>query len=256
MGSGGAYGLPKMPSIGMPKMPSFGMPKMPSFGSPKPPRAPLPPRLPPPPPPTKSSATSTKPTITQIIFLLIFSFLLGTLMFYLHNKQSNVSSIKNGIMIVCVMISAIAITGALHLNINIYDLLISSQINTLCLFLFLSYIGISSFSAWEIFTDLGTYVKDLFSIFTDPTNLYKKGFDIIIPTLFMLIPFIILVTNFIKMSGVNFLGAVIGAIMTALISIIVVYFLWPENLTKPPISKSGDDPTFTSRLSNMFNRLF
>ena len=256
MGSGGAYGLPKMPSIGMPNMPSFGMPKMPSFGSPKPPRAPLPPRLPPPPPPTKSSATSTKPTITQIIFLLIFSFLLGTLMFYLHNKQSNVSSIKNGIMIVCVMISAIAITGALHLNINIYDLLISSQINTLCLFLFLSYIGISSFSAWEIFTDLGTYVKDLFSIFTDPTNLYKKGFDIIIPTLFMLIPFIILVTNFIKMSGVNFLGAVIGAIMTALISIIVVYFLWPENLTKPPISKSGDDPTFTSRLSNMFNRLF
>jgi hypothetical protein len=248
MGSGGAYGLPKMPSIGMPKMPSFG--------TPKPPRMPSPPRLPPPPPPTKSSATSTKPTITQIIFLLIFSFLLGTLMFYLHNKQSNVSSIKNGIMIVCVMISAIAITGALHLNINIYDLLISSQINILCLFLFLSYIGISSFSAWEIFTDLGTYVKDLFSIFTDPTNLYKKGFDIIIPTLFMLIPFIILVTNFIKMSGVNFLGAVIGAIMTALISIIVVYFLWPENLTKPPISKSGDDPAFTSRLSNMFNRLF
>ena len=254
MSSGGAFRLPRAPSLGMPRMPSLGMPRMPSLGSPKPPRMPTPPRTPPPPPPT-SKGQSTKPTMVQIVFLLIFSFLLGTLMFYLSNKQSNVSSIKSGIMVVCIMISAIAITGALHMNINIYDLLISSQINILCLFLFLSYIGISSFSAWEIFTDIGTYVKDLFSIFSDPTNLYKKGFDIIIPTLFMLIPFIILITNFIKMSGVNFLGAVVGALMTALISIVVVYFLWPDNLTTPPISKSGDDPAFTSRITRFFSNL-
>ena len=255
MSSGGAFRLPRAPSLGMPRMPSLGMPRMPSLGSPKPPRMPTPPRTPPPPPPPTSKGQSTKPTMVQIVILLIFSFLLGTLMFYLSNKQSNVSSIKSGIMVVCIMISAIAITGALHMNINIYDLLISSQINILCLFLFLSHIGISSFSAWEIFTDIGTYVKDLFSIFSDPTNLYKKGFDIIIPTLFMLIPFIILITNFIKMSGVNFLGAVVGALMTALISIVVVYFLWPDNLTSPPISKSGDDPAFTSRITRFFSNL-
>jgi len=185
-----------------------------------------------------TSKTSTKPTILQIILLLIFSFILGTLMFYLNNKQSERSSIKNGVMVVSIMIAAIGITGFLNLNINIYDLLISSQINILCLFLFLSYIGVTSLGSWDMFIDIGTFAGRVVGLITNPTELFSKGFDIIVPTLFMLIPFIILVTNFLKMSGVNFMGAVVGAILTALISIVVVYFLWPDNLTSPPIEKN------------------
>ena len=49
----------------------------------------------------------------------------------------------------------------------------------------------------------------------------------------------VLITNFIKMSGVNFLGAVAGAVLTTVISVAVVYFLWPDNLTKPPIDKGS-----------------
>ena len=231
--SGGAYGMPKMPSFGMPKMPSFGMPKMPSFGMPKMPKPPTAPKTP-------SKSASTKPTIVQIILLLLFSFFLGTLMFYLSNKQSDTIAIKNGIMVVCIMIAAIGITGFLHLDINIYDLLLASQINILCLFLFLSYIGVTSFGSWGSFVDIGTYVKDLFSVFTNPTKLYSKGYDIIVPTLFMLIPFMVLITNFIKMSGVNFMGAIAGAVLTTVISVAVVYFLWPDNLTKPPIDKTEE----------------
>ena len=236
MDSGGAYGMPKMPSFGMPKMPSMGMPKIPKNSK------------------MASSSPSTKPTILQIILLLLFSFFLGTLMFYLHNKQSDTIAIKNAIMVVCIMISAIGITGFLHLNINIYDLLLASQINILCLFLFLSYIGVTSFGSWGSFLDIGTYVKDLFSVFKEPTKLYSKGYDIIIPTLFMLIPFMVLITNFIKMSGVNFLGAVAGAVLTTVISVAVVYFLWPDNLSSPPISKTA--PSSSGSIMSNIRSLF
>jgi len=203
------------------------------------------------------SKSSTKPTILQIILLLIFSFILGTLMFYLNNKSSGSSGLKNGIMVVCIMIAAIGIAGFLNLNINIYDLLISSQINILCLFFFLSYIGVSTLTSWELFTDVGTFAGNILGLITNPTKLFTKGFDIIVPTLFMLIPFIILVTNFLKMSGVNFMGAVIGAILTALISIVVVYFLWPDNLTSPPIEKntSSSSGGVVSRISGFLNSL-
>jgi hypothetical protein len=156
-------------------------------------------------------------------------------MFYLNNKDSGSSGIKNGIMVVCIMIAAIGITGFLNMNINIYDLLISSQINILCLFFFLSYIGVTTISSWDLMIDIGTFSSKVLGLITNPTELFNKGFDLIIPTIFMLIPFIILVTNFLKMSGINFIGAVVGAILTALISIVVVYFclyLYSRNLAR------------------------
>jgi hypothetical protein len=252
MDSGGAFRRPKLPSFIRDKLPSssMGMPKIPSFdlskfskmsssaNNSK----------------TNSKTPSTKPTIVQIILLILFSFFLGTLMFYLHNKESNKDAIKNGIMVVCIMIAAIGITGFLHLNINIYDLLLASEINILCLFLFLSYIGVTTFGSWGSFVDIGTYAKDLFSVIKTPTNLYSKGYDIIVPTLFMLIPFIVLITNFIKMSGVNFLGAIVGALLTTVVSVVVVYFLWPENLSQPPIDK-GSSSSGGGIVSSVVNSL-
>ena len=208
--------------------------------------------------PTQKASTSKKPTFLQIILLLVFSFILGTLMFYLNNKQSERSSIKNGIMVVSIMIAAIGIAGFLNLNINIYDLLISSQINILCLFLFLSYIGVTSITSFDLFIDIGTFAAKVVGLITNPTQLFSKGFDIIVPTIFMLIPFIILITNFLNMSGVNFMGAVIAAILTAFISIVVVYFLWPDNLTAPPIEKntSSSSGGIINSMGGFLKRLF
>ena len=61
------------------------------------------------------------------------------------------------------------------------------------------------------------------------------------------------------MSGINFMGAVVGAILTAIVSIAVVYFLWPDNLTSPPIQKNtssssgGVVTTIIGSIKNIFS---
>jgi len=221
------------------------MPSMSRMGMSRGPRPPKPP----------STTAGDKPTIVQIVLLLLFSSILGILLFYLHNKQSNASAIKNAIMVVCVMITAIAIAGALHMKINVYDLLISSEINILCLFLFLSYIGVTSIFSLGAFTDIFTYIKNLGGIFIHPTDLFSKGFDIIVPTIFLLIPLMVLVTNFIKASGVNMLGAIAGACITVSVSFAVVFFLWPDDLESPPVG-GGDSKSLTSRVADSVSSFF
>jgi hypothetical protein len=189
----------------------------------------------------QSTGTSNKPTITQIILLIVFSTILGILLFYLHNHQSNVATIKNSIMVVAIMIAAIGLASFLNLNINIYDFLISSQINILCLFLLLCYIGVTSFTSLGTFASIGEYFYDLVSLLWDPTNLFKKGFSIIMPTIFLLIPIVVLVMNLTK--------NVFTGILVLVVSTAVVYFLWPENLTSPPIG-GGNEQSLTSRVGD------
>ena len=136
------------------------------------------------------------------------------------------------------MIAAIGLAGFLNLNINVFDFLISSQINILCIFLLLCYIGVTSFSSAGTFVSIGEYFMDLFSLLWDPTNLFKKGFSIIMPTLFLLIPIIVLVMNITK--------NVFTGILVLVVSTAVVYFLWPENLTAPPIG-GGNEQSLVSR---------
>ena len=226
MSSSGGYGIPhiRMPSMGIPRMPS-------SVGQ-------------------KAKGPSKIPTIMQIIYLIIFSGVLGSLLYYLHNKESDTDAIKNGIMVVSIMIAAIGIASFLNMGINIYDFLISSEINILCLFLFLSYIGITSLFSFSTFTDILTYIKNLFSIFANPTHLFSNGYSIIVPTIFLLIPLIVLVTNFIKASGVNMIGAIIGATLTVGVSFTAVYFIWPSNLTSSPIG-GGNTQSLTSQVAGM-----
>ena len=208
---------------------AFRMPTLPSFRSS--PKAPVP----------KAPSKSTKPTITQIILLIVFSGILGILLYYLHNHQSSVATIKNSVMVVSIMIGAIGLAGFLNLNINIYDFLISSQINILCIFLLLCYIGVTSLSSAGSFVSIGEYFMDILSLFTDPTNLFKKGFSIIMPTIFLLIPVVVLVTNLTQ--------NIFTAILVLIVSVAVVYFLWPEDLSTPPIG-GGNEASLTSRAAS------
>lgn len=217
MNSGGAFTIPGLSSLGMSRTPSRGS------------RAP------------QSTGSSNKPTVMQIALLVVFSGILGILLFYLHNHQSNVATIKNSIMVVCIMIAAVGLAGFLNLNINIYDFLISSQINILCIFLLLCYIGVSSLSDAGAFVSIAEYFFDLLSLLWDPTNLFKKGFSIIMPTIFLLIPLIVLIMNITK--------NVFTAILVLVVSIAVVYFLWPENLSTPPIG-GGNEQSLTSRVAS------
>jgi hypothetical protein len=190
---------------------------------------------------TQPTGTSNKPTIMQITLLIVFSCILGILLFYLHNHQSNVATIKNSIMVVSIMIAAIGLASFLNLNINVYDFLISSQINVLCIFLLLCYIGVTSFGSLGTFVSIGEYFWDLISLLWDPTNLFKKGFSIIMPTIFLLIPIIVLVMNLTK--------NVFTGLLVLVVSTAVVYFLWPEDLTSPPIG-GGNEQSLTSRVAD------
>lgn len=191
--------------------------------------------------PQTTQGTSNKPTIIQIALLIVFSGILGILLYYLHNHQSNVATIKNSVMVVSIMIGAIGLASFLNLNINVYDFLISSQINILCIFLLLCYIGVTSLSSLGSFVSISEYFFDLVSLLWNPTNLFKKGFSIIMPTIFLLIPIIVLIMNITKNA--------FTAILVLIVSVAVVYFLWPEDLTTPPIG-GGNEQSLTSRVAD------
>lgn len=212
MSSGGL----RMPSFGMPKMPSF--PKMPNMPRGSMPRSAF---------PTSASKSLNLPTLMQIVLLTVFSFILGVLLFYLHNKESKVTAIKNSILVVSLMIGAIGVASFLNLNINVYDFLIGSQINILCIYLLLCYIGVTSLFSASTFWNILEYFKDLFGVLINPTTLFSKGFDIIMPTIFLLIPIIVLITNLTK--------NIFTGLLIIVVSSAVVYSLWPENLKSPPI---------------------
>jgi hypothetical protein len=185
--------------------------------------------------PQGTGKASAKPTITQIILLIVFSGILGVLLFYLHNHQSITTTIKNSIMVVSIMIAAIGIASFLNLNINVYDFLIYSQINILCIFLLLCYIGVTSMFSAGTLVSIGEYFSNLLSLTWDPTNLFKKGFSIIMPTLFLLIPIIVLVMNISK--------NIITGLLVLVVSSAVVFFLWPDNLTASPIGGGKEQST-------------
>ena len=211
MNSGGAFRIP-----GMPRMPSLGRSRTSSA-------------------PQGTGKASAKPTITQIVLLIIFSGILGVLLFYLHNHQSVTSTIKNSIMVVSIMIAAIGIASFLNLNINVYDFLIYSQINILCIFLLLCYIGVTSMFSAGTLVSIGEYFSNLLSLTWDPTNLFKKGFSIIMPTIFLLIPIIVLVMNISK--------NILTGLLVLVVSSAVVFFLWPDNLTSSPIGGGKEQST-------------
>jgi len=237
MSSGGAFGFPRMPSApSAPRMPSLSMPRMPSGpkGGPKGSKKSA----------SKASNSGDKPTIANIIMLIILSAVLGILLFYLHNKESNSAALKNAIFVVLFMVSVIAVTKFLHLGVNIWEVIIVSEINILCLVFFLSYLSITTIFSMDSFWNILSYMKDLFGIIIHPTDLFKKGFDVIIPTIFLTIPIIVLITNITK--------NLFAGLFIVLISCGVVFILWPENLDSP-IVEGGKDPSFLSTLSNVLN---
>jgi len=221
MSSGGAFGFPRKPSLSAPKMPNIGkIPSGPKNAS-------------------KASSSGDKPTIANIVMLIAFSGILGILLFYLHNKESNAAAIKNGMFVVLFMISIIAVAKFLHLGVNIWDVIIASEINILCLVFFLSYLSITTIFSIDSFWNILSYMKELFGIVIHPTEIFSKGFDIIVPTIFLTIPIIVLITNITK--------NLFAGLFIVLISCGVVFILWPENLDSPIVS-GGKDPSFLSKI--------
>ena len=140
-----------------------------------------------------------------------FSILLGLLFYFIFKKQSDFGMDAVGKIIISIALLVMAVVITQSFKLNTLDFLISSEINILCMYLLLCYIGFTYAVFSNPLDNLISFIKDLFSVLTDPTYIYSKGFSLLLPIIFF----------------------VINALITLGISIAVVYFLYPKNDVVP-----------------------
>jgi hypothetical protein len=106
------------------------------------------------------------------------------------------------------------------------------------MYLLLSYIGFTYAIFSDPFMSLFNFIKDISYTLSDPTYIYENGFSMLIPIILFIIPIFVLLYDSTK--------SVVNALIIFAISIVIVYFLYPQN-NVIPIS-GGDSPS-----SSIFN---
>ena len=164
-------------------------------------------------------------SIFQYITLGVLTAFIAVLFTYIFNKDKafGFDATDKGIIVACLVL--VGVGGSYLLNANIIDFLISSQINILCVYLLVSYVGLSSFSGENSWVSLITFSRTVASIVVDPTNIFKKGYSLIIPLVLLIIPLLVLLYNFTK--------NIFVALLVLGVSIGVVYTLYPKNNVTP-----------------------
>ena len=174
-------------------------------------------------PPSKPSTTVT---ISKILILLLLSAFIGLFFVYLYNKEKefNFDVIDKIIVVVALMLAGIAV--AYFLKLDVLNFIISSQINILCFYFLISYASLTTFfssAGWGGFIRI---FRNIFHIIEDPTQIFEKGFSLIIPLILFLIPVIILIYNATQ--------SILLGILVLLASFAITYSLYPKN--KNPIA--------------------
>ena len=154
-----------------------------------------------------------------------FSILLGLLFYFIFKKQSDFGMDAVGKIIISIALLVMAVVITQSFKLNTLDFLISSEINILCMYLLLCYIGFTYAVFSNPLDNLISFIKYLFSVLTDPTYIYSKGFSLLLPIIFFVIPILVLLYDSTK--------SVVNALITLGISIAVVYFLYPKNDVVP-----------------------
>ena len=171
-------------------------------------------------PPTKAPPT-TKVTIAKIVALALLSAFVGIFFMYLYKKEKefNFDVIDKGIVVIALLLSGIAI--AYFMKLDILNFIISSQINILCFYFLLSYASLSTFFSDVGFRGFLDVFRTVFDIIVDPTQIFEKGFSLIIPIIFFFIPVIVLIYNATE--------SIILGILVLLSSAAITYSLYPKN---------------------------
>jgi hypothetical protein len=112
------------------------------------------------------------------------------------------------------------------------------------MYLLLCYIGFTYAVFSNPFDNLITFMKDLFSVLTDPTYIYTKGFSLLLPIIFFVIPILVLLYDSTK--------SLVNALITLGISIAVVYFLYPKNDVVPITGGSSSGLSSSSTCVNSY----
>lgn len=208
----GLPGLPGLPGIlGMSRgMPPRGIPGMPTSSTAR----------------GVANRLEKQPMFAKIATLVILSLFIGVFFMYIHKKEATFGydSIQQGLIVACIVIVGIALS--FYFKYDMIDFIISSQTNILCFFFLISY---SSLTALITPSGFFSHFLDIFStisdIIVDPTQIFEKGFSLVIPIIFFLIPLIILINNATRNIWL--------AIMALATGIAVVYVLYPKNNVNP-----------------------
>jgi multisubunit Na+/H+ antiporter MnhC subunit len=162
----------------------------------------------------------------KIVSFIVMTVFIGIFFAYMHKKESSFGAdgLAQGLII-----TAIAIVGLVFsrfLKYDMFDYIISTQQNIICLFFLISYSGITSLFTPSGFID---HFLDIFIVFgqilADPTVIFDKGFSLIVPIIFFMIPLFILINNLTKNIWL--------ALMVIASSAGVVYVLYPKNNVNP-----------------------
>jgi len=229
-------GMPSFPSMpSMPSMPSF---KMPSFGKQSASRS-----------ISNNQANQFSASLFQYGLLGILTLFTGILFSYIFAKDKvlGFDAVDKGIIVACLV--CVGIGGSYIFNANIIDFLISSQINIICFYLLISYVGINTFSGPDSWISFLRFFRTLSNIITDPTTIFSTGYTLIIPIILLVIPLLVLFYNFTKNIFITVL--VLG------VSAGIVYSLYPKNNVVPivggsPLGTAGG-PTCVEHWYDNFN---
>jgi len=164
-------------------------------------------------------------SIFQYVTLGVLTAFIAVLFTYIFNKDKafGFDAYDKGIIVACLVL--VGVGGSYFFNSNIIDFLISSQINIICVYLLISYVGLSSFSGENSWVSLINFGRTVASIVVDPTNIFKKGYSLIIPLVLLIIPLLVLLYNFTK--------NIFVALLVLGVSVGVVYTLYPKNNVTP-----------------------
>lgn len=181
-----------------------------------------------------ASKLESQPIWVKIVTLVVLTCFIGIFFAYIHKKESafGYDSLMQGLIVVCIFLVGLGLSFLLKYD--ILDFVISSQINILCLFFLVSYAGLTALLTTDgfienflsIFTTFGQIIKD-------PTQIFEKGFSIIIPIVFFLIPLFVLLNNATK--------NIYLALTVLATSAGVVYVLYPKNKANPIPGGAGFD---------------
>lgn len=213
------YAQRKMMDKMMPKMP--GLPGLPNFANPSGAKGLV-------------NRMESQPIWLKIVILLIVTSFVGVLFAYIHKKESTFGfeTLNQGLIVVAIVVIGLAI--AYFMKFDMIDFLISSQVNLLCFYFLISYAGLTALlSAEGFFNNFLSIFTTAGQIIADPTQIFEKGFSLIIPIIFFLIPLIVLLKN-----ATQNIFLALASVATAAA---IVYILYPKNNVNPIAGGQGFD---------------
>jgi len=175
-----------------------------------------------------------QPIFAKIATLVVLSLFIGIFFMYIHKKEAafGYNSIMQGLIVAAIVLVGVGVS--FYLKYDIIDFIISSQTNILCIYFLISYAGLTS-----LLTPSGffSHFFDIFiafgQIISDPTTIFEKGFSLVIPIVFFIIPLLVLINNATK--------SIWLALLVFATSVGVVFVLYPKNSVNPIPGGAGFD---------------